>query len=202
VRAILRAYQLKSTAGCPNGGQASASEGLPDLFTMRIYVFMILTYRRLNHSLPPPQDLTPNNTCGSMTNCFGDPSIEVGVPLRCLIQRDHCRIDSPSRCVCGRKESPSSWAPAHLLFFAQSMIDEMFHHGFDVRGGDAAPRRPLFREIREASRFPHALFALTQVAAIGAWGQAGDPAKRRAESARVTVSDGKANVGHGGGALR
>ena len=35
-----------------------------------------------------------------------------------------------------------------------------------------------------------------EVSAIGARGQAGDPAERRAESARVFVSDGKANIGH------
>jgi hypothetical protein len=42
-------------------------------------------------------------------------------------------------------------APTHLLLFAQSMIKQMIHHVFDVCGGDAMPRGPLFREIREAS---------------------------------------------------
>jgi hypothetical protein len=45
----------------------------------------------------------------------------------------------------------SLWAPAHLLLFAQSMIDEMIHYGFDVRRGNAVPRRPLSCEIWEAS---------------------------------------------------
>jgi hypothetical protein len=40
---------------------------------------------------------------------------------------------------------------AHLLLLAQSMIDQMIHYGFDMRGGDAVPRRPLFREIRQTS---------------------------------------------------
>ena len=31
------------------------------------------------------------------------------------------------------------------------MVDQMIHHGFDVCGGNAVPRRPLFREIWEAS---------------------------------------------------
>lgn len=43
---------------------------------------------------------------------------------------------------------PGSSASAIL---AQSMIDEMIHDGFDMRGGDAVPRRPLFREIGETS---------------------------------------------------
>jgi hypothetical protein len=45
----------------------------------------------------------------------------------------------------------SCWTPTHLLLFAQSMIDEMIHYGFDVCGGDAVPRGPLFCETREAS---------------------------------------------------
>jgi hypothetical protein len=43
------------------------------------------------------------------------------------------------------------WTPMHLLLFAQAMINQMIHHGFDVRGGDAVPRSSLFCEIREAS---------------------------------------------------
>jgi len=43
---------------------------------------------------------------------------------------------------------------------------------------------------------------LAEASAIGAWREAGDPAKRRTESARVIASNGKANVGHRGGALR
>jgi hypothetical protein len=45
----------------------------------------------------------------------------------------------------------SRWTPTHLLLFAQSMIDQMIHHGFDVCGGNAVSRGPLFCEMREAS---------------------------------------------------
>jgi hypothetical protein len=38
--------------------------------------------------------------------------------------------------------------PAHLLLFTQPMIDQMIHHGLDMRVGNAVPRSPLFREIR------------------------------------------------------
>jgi hypothetical protein len=31
------------------------------------------------------------------------------------------------------------------------MIDQMTHYGLNMRGGDAVPRRPLFRKIRETS---------------------------------------------------
>jgi hypothetical protein len=58
------------------------------------------------------------------------------------------------------------------------------------------PARSGSNEVRRDAR--RRGFALAEVSAISARGESGDPAKRRAESAGVVVSDGKADVGHRG----
>lgn len=51
--------------------------------------------------------------------------------------------------------------PPHLLLLAQTVINQMIHHRFDMRSGDALTSGPLIREIRETSAItPHIISEL------------------------------------------